>query len=176
VELEVRDVTTTEIGHAEFDLVHARGILQHLHQREDVLDAMIRAARPGGWVVVTDSDWIQFDAQPLPEPFAELSRLLRESSATQHGHDASWGRRLLTAFQARGLTDVHVDGAVYTMHGGTPSAEWYVGGLARAIEHHRSVGTIPPDFPADEAIAQARDPRFAILSPVSLTARGRRPG
>jgi SAM-dependent methyltransferase len=175
VEVLRRDVVHEPIGDAEFDLVHARALLQHIETREEVLDAMIRATRPGGWIVVTDSDWIQFDEQPVPEPFATLTRLMRANSMRRHGHDPTWGRRLLPAFQQRGLLDVHVDGAVYTMHGGTDSAEWYVGGLARSIEHARAAGTLPPDFPADEAIAQARDPRFAILSPISLTVRGRRP-
>jgi SAM-dependent methyltransferase len=175
VEFRRCDVVHEPIGDAEFDLVHARGVLQHLEQRERVLDGMIQAARPGGWIVVTDSDWIQFDEQPVPEPFATLSRLLRESSIRRHGHDPAWGRRLLDAFRQRGLLDVHVDGAVYTMHGGTDSAEWYVGGLARTIDHHREAGTLPAGFPVEEAIAQARDPSFAILSPISLTARGRRP-
>ena len=176
VEVRVADVTTEPVGDAEFDIVNARAVLQHLEQREAVLDALVAAVRPGGWVVVTDTDWIQFDAQPLPEPFGELTRLMRASSERVHGHDATWGRRLLPAFQGRGLVDVHADGVVYTMHGGTDSAEWYVAGLARTIDAHRAAGTLPPGFPAEEAIAQARDPDFVILSPVSVTVRGRRPG
>jgi SAM-dependent methyltransferase len=176
VEVRVVDVTAEPVGDAEFDLVHARALLQHLEQREAVLDALVTAARPGGWVVVTDSDWIQFDAQPLPEPFGELTRLMRASSERVHGHDATWGRRLLPAFQRRGLVDVHADGVVAAMHGGTDSAEWYVAALARVIDAHRASGTLPPGFPAEEAIAQARRPDFAILSPISVTVRGRRPG
>jgi hypothetical protein len=123
VELREQDVTATDIGDAEYGLVHARGVLQHVAQREEVLDKMVAAAKPGGWVVLTDSDWVEFDAQPIPEPFGELSRLLRRSSEHVHGYDPTWGRRLLPALQERGLIDAHVDGAVYTMHGGTPSAE-----------------------------------------------------
>ena len=80
VEVRQLDVTTEPIGADEFDLVHARAVLQHLAQREAVLDAMIAAAKPGGWIVVSDVDWIQFDAQRVPEPFATLSRTLRELS------------------------------------------------------------------------------------------------
>jgi SAM-dependent methyltransferase len=175
VEMREQDVTASDIGDAEFDLVHARGVLQHLHQREDVLDTMVAATAPGGWIVVTDTDWIEFDAQPIPEPFGELARRMRDASVRMHGYDTAWGRRLLPAFHDRGLTEVRVDGAVYTMRGGTPSAEWYVAGLARALDRQRELGTIPAGFPAEEAITQARDPGFAILSPISLTARGRRP-
>jgi SAM-dependent methyltransferase len=174
--IEVRnlDVTHEAIGTDEFDIVHARGLLQHLAQREVVLDAMIAATRPTGWVVVGDVDWIQFDAQPVPEPFSTLSRLLRELSAGQHGYDGTWGRMLAHEFAERGLVDVDARGDVWTMHGGTDSAEWYVAALERALD------VLPPDiFPAGfeprAAIAQARDPDFAILSPVAITAIGRRP-
>jgi SAM-dependent methyltransferase len=174
VDVRVLDVTAEPIGDAEFDLVHARGVLQHLVERDAVLDAMLAATKPGGWVVVQDSDWVQFDAQPVPEPFATLSRTLRELSRAQHGHDATWGRYLLDAFARRGCVDVDARGRIFTMHGGTASAEWYVGGLARAVD------VVPPDvfpsgFSAAAAIAQARDPNFRLLSPISLTAWGRKP-
>ncbi|MGH9031678.1 MAG: methyltransferase domain-containing protein [Acidimicrobiia bacterium] len=174
--IEVRndDVTAGPIGEAEFDLVHARGVLQHLAQREEVLDRMIAATKPGGWVVVTDTDWAQFDAQPVPEPFATLSARMRELSVQQHGYDGAWGRHLVDAFQRRGLVDVDADGRVWTMQGGRDSAEWYVAALARAVD------VVPPEifpdgFSTRAAIEQARDPEFAILSPISVTARGRRP-
>ena len=59
------------------------------------------------------------------------------------------------------------------MHGGTPSAEWYVAALDRAL---RVVPpeTFPPGFDPHAAVAQARDPGFAILSPISVMACGRR--
>src|SRR6267154_1684991 len=57
IEVRTVDVTRDSIGDNEFDVVHARAVLQHLAQREAVLDSMIRAANPGGWVVVSDVDW-----------------------------------------------------------------------------------------------------------------------
>jgi SAM-dependent methyltransferase len=174
IEVRSLDVTSDAIGEGEFDVVHARGVLQHLAQREAVLDAMIAAAKPGGWIVVGDVDWIQFDAQFVPEPFATLSRTLRELSVTQHGYDGTWGRRLVDAFHRRLLLEVDGRGEVWTMRGGTDSAEWYVAALERALD------VLPPEvfpagFQARDAIAQARDPSFAILSPISITASGRKP-
>jgi SAM-dependent methyltransferase len=174
--LEVRtsDVTAEPIGDNEFDVVHARGVLQHIAQREAVLDAMVAATRPGGWIIVGDVDWIQFDAQAVPEPFATLSRVLRERSAQQHGYDGEWGRRLLPAFGARGLADVRARGEAWTMRGGTDSAEWYVAALERALGVIPA-DVFPPGFDPHAAIAQAREPSFAILSPISVTAIGRKP-
>lgn len=174
--LDVRtvDVTAAPIGAAEYDLVHARGVLQHLVQREAVLDKMIAAAKPGGWIVVTDSDWIAFDAQPVPEPFATLSNVVRAHGAAAHGHDAMWGRLLLGAFAQRGLTDIDGQGRVWTMHGGTDSAEWYVGAIDRALPV-LPAEIFPDGFDPKAAIAHARQPDFAILSPISITVCGRRP-
>jgi SAM-dependent methyltransferase len=175
--LEIRkvDVTVEPIGDGEFDLVLARALLQHLHQREDVLERLVAATAPGGWVVVGDSDWIQFDAQPVPEPFATLSRLMRSNSVQHSGHDPTLARRLIPMLQARGLRDVSAKGEVWTMHGGTDWAEWYVGGLARTADAHVRNGVLPPDFPVAEAIAQARSADFAVLSPISVHAWGRVP-
>jgi ubiquinone/menaquinone biosynthesis C-methylase UbiE len=175
VEVRKIDVTSEPIGDTEFDLVHARGVLQHLAQRERVLDAMVAAANPGGWVVVTDTDWIQYDAQPVPEPFATLSRVLRELSAQQHGYDGTWGRFLLDSLTRRGLGEVAARVDAWTMRGGTDSAEWYVGALERALDVIPAE-VFPAGFDPRAAIAQAREPGFAILSPLSVTAWGRRPG
>ena len=70
----------------------------------------------------------------MPEPFATLSRVLRELSSSQHGYDGTWGRMLIDAFTARGLADVDGRGEVWTMRGGTDSAEWYVAALERALD------------------------------------------
>jgi ubiquinone/menaquinone biosynthesis C-methylase UbiE len=174
IEVRAVDVTREPIGHNEFDIVHARAVLQHLASREAVLDAMIAALKPGGWVVVSDTDWIQYDAQPVPEPFGTLARVLRELSSKQHGYDGTWGRMLIPALVARGLADVNGRGEVWTMRGGTDSAEWYVAALDRALAV-LPAEVFPPGFDARGAIAQARRPDFAILSPISVTAWGRKP-
>jgi SAM-dependent methyltransferase len=174
IEVRSADITTEPIGDAEFDVVHARGVLQHLAPRHAVLDAMIAAAKPGGWIVVTDVDWVQYDAQPVPEPFATLSRVLRELSVNQHGYDGTWGRMLVDAYRVRDLVDIDAIGDAWTMHGGTDSAEWYVAALERALDV-LPADVFPAGFDPRAAVAQAREPGFAILSPLSMTAFGRRP-
>jgi ubiquinone/menaquinone biosynthesis C-methylase UbiE len=174
IEVRNADVTCDAIGTELFDLVHARAVLQHLASREAVLDKMIAAAKPGGWIVVGDVDWIQYDAQPVPEPFATLSRVLRDLSSSQHGYDGTWGRMLVHAFTTRGLAEVSGRGEVWTMRGGTDSAEWYVAALDRALDV-LPAEVFPAGFDPRAAIAQAREPDFAILSPISITAWGRKP-
>ena len=175
--LEVRnlDVTHEPFGTDEYDVVHARGLLQHLAQREAVLDAMIAATKPGGWVVVGDVDWIEFDAQlraravldavtSAPRAERRATRIRRHlGPACSCAHSAT-----------RGLRETDARGDVWTMHGGTDSAEWYVAALERVLD------VLPPDvFPGRLRPARGdrpgADPDFAILSPVAITAIGRKP-
>ena len=92
VEVRQLDVTQHPLGDKEFDLVHARALLQHLHQRGQVLDKMIAALKPGGWIVVQDSDWTTYEQQEIPEPFRTLSLGSLENSRRQTGWDGYCGR------------------------------------------------------------------------------------
>ncbi len=61
------------------------------------------------------------------------------------------------------------------MHGGTPSAEWYVLALERAAPTLVEEGVLDEAL-VTEALAQARDPEFRVLGPLTISAWGRRPG
>ncbi len=168
------DIAVDKLPAEHFDLAHARAVLQHVSQREQALANMVAATKPGGWVVIEDVDWLVFDSQELPEPFGTLHRAVRSGSAQRTGYDGHWGRRMLGALRAAGLVDVESKGKVVTMHGGTPSAEWYVLALERARGGLVEAGILPADV-IDAALAQAREPDFAVLGPLSISAWGRRP-
>jgi hypothetical protein len=136
---------------------------------------MIDATKPGGWVVVEDIDWLVFDRQPLPEPFATLHATLRAAYTANAGYDGEWGRRMLAAMRGAGLVEVESQGRVTTMHGGASSAEWYVMALERAGPTLVEAGLLD-QATVDAAVAQAREPDFVVLSPLSISAWGRKPG
>ena len=50
------DMTQDALPTGDFDLVHARLLLEHLAQRDIILTALVRATRPGGWVLIEDFD------------------------------------------------------------------------------------------------------------------------
>jgi SAM-dependent methyltransferase len=174
--LEVREHDITagppETG---FDLVHARGVLEHIADRERALAAMVAAARPGGWVVVHDPDWTVFDGQALPAAFRHVHETLRAVYVDRSGYDPYLGSRLPGLLRAHGLVDVDVDGRVSMMFGGTPSMEWYVLGLERALPG-AVLGGLITEAEGAQALAEVRDPGCALLSPLHVTAWGRRAG
>jgi hypothetical protein len=168
------DIASGRLPSEHFDLAHARAVLQHVPERERALGNMVAATKPGGWIAIEDVDWLVFDHQELPEPFGTLHRTVGEAYTDNAGYDGEWGRRMLSTMRAAGLVEVESKGTVNTMHGGTPSAEWYVMALERAGPTLVDAGLLDQSTVV-AAVAQARAPDFAVLSPLSISAWGRRP-
>jgi SAM-dependent methyltransferase len=78
-----------------FDVVHARFLLEHVSDPVAVVRSMLRAARPGGRVVLADDDHSVFRIHPEPTGFAELWRAYI-SAFERLGNDPLIGRRLVT--------------------------------------------------------------------------------
>ena len=45
-----------DLPDAHFHLIHARLVLIHLPERDAVLERLVTALRPGGWLVIEDFD------------------------------------------------------------------------------------------------------------------------
>jgi len=174
VEVRRHDILRDPLPEEGFDFVHARGVLEHIPEREQALENMARALRPGGWLAIGDVDWVLFDQQEIPEPFRTLALKTRELGSQRLGYDAFWGRRKLGAMRSLGLEAVEAFGTVKTMNGGTPSAEWYVSALEWASPIFIQEGIFEASL-VKEALEQARQPDFQLLSPVMLSVVGRRP-
>jgi SAM-dependent methyltransferase len=168
------DITKDPLPRDHFDLVHARGVLQHIPAREAVLDRMIEAARPGGWIVVEDADWVTFESPQVPEPFKRVTSEMSALHAAARGWDPHFGGRLLGLFEARGLEAVTAEGICWTMRGGTDSADWYVLAVEYAGPILVAAGKVT-QADLDAALAQARRSDFAIPSPLAVACWGRKP-
>jgi SAM-dependent methyltransferase len=174
LEVRAHDIVRDPLPEATFDLVHARGLMQHLDRRDDALANLVRATKPGGWVVVEDADWVTFDAQPVPEPFLGLHRRMQAAYLETSGFDRHLGGRLVPWLESAGLEAVDAEGHAFAMHGGQPSMEWYVLGIERAAPFLADAGIVEADT-IEPALAQVRDPDFCVLSPLAVAAWGRRP-
>jgi ubiquinone/menaquinone biosynthesis C-methylase UbiE len=100
------DVTTEALPPGEFDLVHARLLLEHLPARSEALANMIRATKPGGWVLIEDLDWVTaLVIDPPSDVHSHVARAIR-SLFTRHGYDPHYGRSLPRRLRAAGLLHV----------------------------------------------------------------------
>lgn len=97
--------TSREEG--SFDLVHTRLVLINVPNPEDLVAEMVRIARPGGWVVIQDYDWIPLACSPALPAWDRLASGIR-AVWEDRGCDVGIGRRLHGMVHAAGLTDLGV--------------------------------------------------------------------
>ncbi len=101
-----------------YDLVYARFLLTHLPKPEEALARMVRAARPGGWVIAED---IEFAAHFSYPPCPALGRYvdLYQQAVQRKGADPNIGPRLVSLFLDSGLDEVQVEVVQPTYRRGT---------------------------------------------------------
>jgi ubiquinone/menaquinone biosynthesis C-methylase UbiE len=92
---------------AEYDMVYARFLLTHLRDPAAVLRRMVRAARPGGVVVVEDIDHSGVFSHPRSPAFEQFVSLYNRVVRSR-GADPEIGPRLPALFREVGLPELHL--------------------------------------------------------------------
>ncbi|MEV1319404.1 class I SAM-dependent methyltransferase [Micromonospora arborensis] len=114
IDVRTGDVTTLDLGDGVYDLVHARLLLMHLPQREQVLRRAVAALKPGGVLVVSDWDCTHLDEMllrgpaGLAEAFVAFQRAL-VGLAVDNGASPNWAYRVPVAMRDAGLVDVEAE-------------------------------------------------------------------
>lgn len=113
VEFAVADVFALPYPAAEFDVVHAHQVLQHVADPVAALREMRRVTAPGGVVAARDADYEAMTWYPeLPELADWLS--LYRRSARANGGEPDAGRRLLAWARAAGFPEVSASSSSWT--------------------------------------------------------------
>lgn len=176
--LEVREhnIVSDTLPEKTFDLAHARLVLSHIPEREQVLRRMISALRPGGWIVVEDVDVFA----TWPDPGLDSGETLLKTFAamftvmTQRGNDLRFGRKVPSRLRAAGLSDVDAEGRTFMWNGKSVGAA-----LMRANfeQLHDAMGAAnlitEQQFAAD--LKRLEDPNFVMPSLLLWAAWGRVP-
>jgi SAM-dependent methyltransferase len=92
---------------AEYDLVYAPFLLTHLRDPAAVLRRMVRAARPGGIIVVEDIDHAGVFSHPHSPPLETFVGLYNRVVRSR-GADPEIGPRLPGLFHEVGLVELHL--------------------------------------------------------------------
>ncbi len=99
-------------------------MLTHLPEREQVLQRLISALKPGGWLVIEDVDGFSV----WPDPKLDSGETLLKTYGAlykimaQRGVDLYYGRKLAGRLRATGLSDVDSEGRVFMWQGRSPGA------------------------------------------------------
>jgi len=175
--LEVRkhDIRKEAFPGEQYDLVHARKVLEHLPEPEVALATMCAAARPGGWILVEDADLLSIahcsgiDPDFFRRAYRAFLRVMESN-----GFDPLLGLRLGDLLRAQGLFEVQMRGWTMEWSGAPPNRSLYVQTFERLRDQVVDRGLLSQDE-ATRFLSEIQSPSFRAITGVHFAAWGRRP-
>jgi SAM-dependent methyltransferase len=174
--LEVRqhNILTDPLEQGVYDLATARLLLEHLPDREAVLERIIQSVKPGGWLLIEDFD---FRTWGLSFPQVELNAKFGTAGAAlfaMAGADTSYGTKLPAALAKAGLDELGNEGRLFATRGG-PEME----GVLLLLQQLKDL-LIGSDLMTageiDDVIKQVATPGESFFYwPIMMAAWGRKP-
>jgi len=167
------DITTEDLPEGKFHLVHTRWLLHHLPQPERVIERMIAALRPGGWLLLEEVDFfpVQTSTSPL---YVDFMLALTSTVVSGSGRDCLWARTLPALVAERGLADVGGEGDFAFLRGGSPVAEFFQLTGEQMRDQVVSSGALSAER-FDAGLALLDDPKFWAFAGAGIAVWGRRP-
>jgi SAM-dependent methyltransferase len=174
VQVLCHDMTVEKCPGKPFDLLHARALVEHLPDREKVLQRLASWVRPGGWLVIEDCDWTtRFPVTPasVVEKVAAVSLDFMRTAFT---YDTAFGQALPKLFGDQGLIDIGCEARSQLMRGGSAEAQFGIHSIARMREALVTNGLVTEEEIA-AVTAVPKDPSFMTMAPTLVSAWGRVP-
>jgi SAM-dependent methyltransferase len=178
MQVRVHDIVTDSLPEGVYDLVHARWVLVWLPARLTVLDKLVEALRPGGWLLIEDYDTqLVAPEWAAPDPtaaarFAKMKDALLELM-TRAGLGHSYARELHHHLRERGLIEVQSHGAIATFTGGTPGADLQQANFQQVHKAAIEAGLVS-EAEFEEVMLLLSDPQFIAFTPMMFSAMGRK--
>lgn len=122
VSVQQLNVVTDDLPEKTFDLVHTRLVLNHIAEREAVLDKLVRSLRPGGRLLLEEGDVFATGAQDEDEDHTKAMRAW--FAVLARVADIHLGHKVPRMIHERGLEEIGVECEVPFAEGGTLDAEW----------------------------------------------------
>jgi SAM-dependent methyltransferase len=171
LEVVRRDIVVDGLPEGDFDLVHVRALLMHLHERDQLLKAVGGAVQPGGWLLIEEADVYAVEALGTGA-FAAAWDIVLPALAPA-GLNPRFARQLPRLLRAEGFLDVTCQMDDFLYRGGSPEARF----LQMSLEQAAEKVPFGPDDRAviDAAIAELDDPDGWFPPFGMVAAWGRRP-
>lgn len=171
VDVRCLDLRNDDLPTDEFDLVHARLVLEHLPDRRDILRKLVASLRPGGWIVIEDYEFSCFSLGDERHFDATMRAIV--GFMEKAGFDPTFGRRVVDDLADAGLTDVRGEGRARIIDAHSPGFDFF----KLSFESLRSAVVAAGALAAADAEATATrfaDQSMRVFTPVLMAGIGRR--
>jgi len=170
------DIARDPLPSAHFDLVHGRLVLLHVPDREQALQRMISALKPGGWLLTEEYDSASMPPDPKVSPGEVLlkTHLAMLKLFEDGGVDRRYGRLLLGRLRNHRLINVGAEAHVLMFQCGSPGVSTLRANYEQLRSDMIDRNYITPTE-IDEDLAKMNDPDFMMPSGILWSAWGRRP-
>lgn len=168
----VHDVTTDPFPESSFDVIHARLVLSHLPQREDVMRRMLGWLRPDGFVLIESFCWFPVESSPHATYRKVMQRWSSLICGTL-GTDSWWSRTQPGSFLGYGYRDVGAHTVTQNLQGGTRLADFWRLTVDMSREQLVAGGYVTR-YELDEFHALLQDETFWDLAPALVQSWGRK--
>jgi SAM-dependent methyltransferase len=166
------DLTAEDLP-GDFDLIHARYLVEWLPNKLLALRRMVAALRPGGVLLDEEPDWVTIFETPESSALRHVMIAAMRYLEATCPIDTQYGRRLVDDLVAAGLRDVQAEGRCAIVAGGSTPADF----LRLTIEKLRAPlvsGHRASEIELNEAVAILEDPAANVMFPLTVAAWGRR--
>ncbi len=139
VEFRAGDALQLPLASSEwgtFDLAYTRFLLEHVPQPQRVVNAMARAVRSGGRIVLCDDDHDALKLWPEPAGFHDVWHAYEHSYA-KNGNDAFIGRKLVAMLYEAGLEPKRIAMPMFGACAGETAFPSYVTNLLGVLDGAR---------------------------------------
>ncbi|OBH12937.1 bifunctional 2-polyprenyl-6-hydroxyphenol methylase/3-demethylubiquinol 3-O-methyltransferase UbiG [Mycobacterium sp. E1747] len=171
VDVRCLDIRTDDIPPGKYDLVHERLVLQHLSDREQILNRLTATLSPGGWIVLEEFDWNYF-AWETTHPALNATTTAILNYMEEAGVAINYGRRVLPALHQVGLAVVGGRGSVQVIDGTCLGFDFFELTIRSMLQPAIDIGAVHEDD-ANAAIARLDDKDLRLYTPMMVAGIGR---
>lgn len=175
VEVRQHNIVTDPLEEAAFGVAHTRLVLVHLPERVQVVEKLVAALEPGGWLVLQE-----FDSLSMPPDPSVVAGELRMKTLTtlwevmkSRGVDIRFGRQLFPVLERLGLQEVAAEGHLVMHRGSLAGARILQANFEQMHDELIAAGLTQAQF--DEDVRRLNQPDSYWPSQIMWTARGRKP-
>jgi SAM-dependent methyltransferase len=178
VEVRELDIRSGTLEEDAYDLAYCRTLLLHLPDPNAALSKLSRSLRPGGWLLVEDSDLCVHTAADPDHPDAELfesfHRRVWEHLRAAKVFDTRFGRTLPARMRELGLEEHGFEASASFQSGGSPGAELQRRNFGADLGPMLVEGGVVDRDELERVLALYADASFGYLSGLNVASWGRK--